>query len=310
MEYTSQDRSSLDIQPSSTEPERQQSDKHLNPFPEITRIAIEIWQKARAESKRTASSVAESEDLTLDPNTSEFRPGKWVEKVLSAADDPSWKSRQTSLLLKNVDILGGSYAEEEQETVLSVLLWPFRNRKIWQKRNPRRILRNINCFTRPGDMLLVLGRPGSGCSSLLTTIAGNLDSLSLGENSVIHYNGKPQCLIIHTDFQIKIITNPGISHRVMSRNFRGEAVYNDESDTHFPHLTVDQTLKFAAALRMPRNRLVGKSKQEHIQTVTAVAMAMCGLTHVRDVKVGNDYVRGVSGGERKVIYYNNPRQFL
>lgn len=98
----------------------------------------------------------------------------------------------------------------------------------------------------------------------------------------------------------KIITSPGIPHRVMSRNFKGEAVYNDESDTHFPHLTVNQTLEFAAALRMPRNRLIGKSKEEHVQKMTTVAMAMCGLRHVRDVKVGSDYVRGVSGGERKV----------
>jgi ATP-binding cassette subfamily G (WHITE) protein 2 (PDR) len=87
----------------------------------------------------------------------------------------------------------------------------------------------------------------------------------------------------------------------MSRNFRGETVYNAESDVHFPHLTVKQTLEFASALRMPRNRVVGLSREEHIRQTTAVAMAMCGLTDAQDTKVGNDYVRGVSGGERKVI---------
>lgn len=203
MEHTSKDRSSSDIRPlhsqaeSSVALKRPQSDKHTGTFPEITRIAIEIWQKAKAESKRTASTVLETEDPTsdptLDPNAPEFMPGKWVEKVLSSADDPSWKSRQTSLVLQNVDILGGNYAEEEQETVLSIFLWPFRIRRLWQKSNPRRILRNIGCFTRPGNMLLVLGRPGSGCSSLLKTIGGDLDTLSLGENSVLHYNGKPLC---------------------------------------------------------------------------------------------------------------------
>ena len=193
MEHASKDRSSLEIQSSSMELKRPQSDKHTNPFPEVNRIAIEIWQKAKAESKRTASIVVESEDLTLDPNASEFMPGKWVEKVLSSADDPSWKSRRTSLVLKNVDITGGNYAEEEQETILSIFLWPFRIRRLWQKRNPRRILRNIDCFTQPGNMLLVLGRPGSGCSSLLKTIGGDLDTLTLGENSILHYNGRPLC---------------------------------------------------------------------------------------------------------------------
>lgn len=28
--------------------------------------------------------------------------------------------------------------------------------------------------------------------------------------------------------------------------------------------------------------------------------AICGLTHTQNTKVGNDFVRGVSGGERKV----------
>ena len=86
----------------------------------------------------------------------------------------------------------------------------------------------------------------------------------------------------------------------MSQNFKGEIVYNAESDIHFPHLTVKQTLEFAAALRMPRKPLVGTSREEHIRQITAVAMAICGLAHVRDTKVGNDFVRGVSGGERKV----------
>jgi ABC-type multidrug transport system ATPase subunit len=32
-----------------------------------------------------------------------------------------------------------------------------------------------------------------------------------------------------------------------------------------------------------------------------VAMAIFGLTHTYNTKVGNDFVRGVSGGERKRV---------
>ena len=87
----------------------------------------------------------------------------------------------------------------------------------------------------------------------------------------------------------------------MARKYRGEIVYNAEVDKHFPHLTVKQTLEFAATMRTPRNSVVATSRKDHVKTVTAVAMAICGLSQTQNTKVGNDFVRGVSGGERKVI---------
>jgi ATP-binding cassette, subfamily G (WHITE), member 2, PDR len=88
----------------------------------------------------------------------------------------------------------------------------------------------------------------------------------------------------------------------MIQNFKGEIVYNPEVDKHFPHLTVGQTLEFATTVRTPENRLVGASRKDRIQHITAVVMAICGLSHTKNTKVGDDYIRGVSGGERKVIY--------
>ena len=94
----------------------------------------------------------------------------------------------------------------------------------------------------------------------------------------------------------------------MVKNFKGEIVYNAEVDRHFPHLTVKQTLEFAAAMRAPANRILGESRSENVQRTTAVAMAVCGLTHAQNTRVGSEYVRGASGGERKVshtlVYYN------
>ena len=45
----------------------------------------------------------------------------------------------------------------------------------------------------------------------------------------------------------------------MRKQFKGEILYNQEVDKHFPHLTVGQTLDFAAAARAPRNRPGGTS---------------------------------------------------
>ena len=93
----------------------------------------------------------------------------------------------------------------------------------------------------------------------------------------------------------------------MIANFKGELVYNAEVDRHFPHLTVGETLEFAAALRTPSNHVVAVSRKDNIQQVVAVVMAVCGLTHTKNTKVGDDFVRGVSGGERKVISPPNPK---
>jgi ATP-binding cassette subfamily G (WHITE) protein 2 (PDR) len=86
----------------------------------------------------------------------------------------------------------------------------------------------------------------------------------------------------------------------MIKHFAGELVYNADVDKHFPHLTVGETLQFAAAMRARSDRLIGSSRAENIERLTAVVMAVCGLTHTKNTKVGNDFIRGVSGGERKV----------
>ena len=88
----------------------------------------------------------------------------------------------------------------------------------------------------------------------------------------------------------------------MRKQFKGEIVYNQEVDKHFPHLTVGETLEFAARVRTPHQRLVeGVSRELWAKHMAAVIMAVFGLSHTYNTKVGNDFVRGVSGGERKRV---------
>lgn len=72
-------------------------------------------------------------------------------------------------------------------------------------------------------------------------------------------------------------------------------------DNHFPHLTVEQTLRFAIACRTPRQRVDDLSRKEFQDFSLEVLATVFGLRHVLSTKVGNDYVRGVSGGERKRV---------
>ena len=85
----------------------------------------------------------------------------------------------------------------------------------------------------------------------------------------------------------------------MHNYFRGEAIYTAEVDVHFPQLSVGDTLQFAAQARAPRFTPVPhKIFAKHMRDVT---MAIFGIAHTINTKVGNDFVRGVSGGERKRV---------
>lgn len=88
---------------------------------------------------------------------------------------------------------------------------------------------------------------------------------------------------------------------MMHSRFRGEVIYQAETDIHFPQLTVGQTLMFAALGRTPKNRLPGVSRQGYARHVRDAVMAVFGISHTINTRVGNDYVRGVSGGERKRV---------
>ena len=72
-------------------------------------------------------------------------------------------------------------------------------------------------------------------------------------------------------------------------------------DRHFPHLTVGQTLEFAAATRTPSHRFQGMSRAEFAKYVAQITMAVFGLSHTYNTRVGDDFIRGVSGGERKRV---------
>lgn len=80
-----------------------------------------------------------------------------------------------------------------------------------------------------------------------------------------------------------------------------KCIYQAEVDVHFPQLTVGQTLTFAAEARAPRNRFPGVTRKQYARHMTEVIMAVFGLSHTYDTRVGNDFVRGVSGGERKRV---------
>ena len=86
----------------------------------------------------------------------------------------------------------------------------------------------------------------------------------------------------------------------MHTEFRGRCTYQAESDKHFPHLTVEQTLEFATQARAPPMPLLSSlGKKYHNREVYEESACALGIQDTLETKVGNDFIRGVSGGERK-----------
>jgi ATP-binding cassette subfamily G (WHITE) protein 2 (SNQ2) len=86
----------------------------------------------------------------------------------------------------------------------------------------------------------------------------------------------------------------------IAKHYRGDVQYCPEDDVHFPMLTVEQTIQFAAKTRAPSARFQ-KTRTEYVDLVTEILTTIFGLGHVRNTPVGDAAIRGVSGGEKKRV---------
>ncbi|XP_042012968.1 ABC transporter G family member 9-like [Salvia splendens] len=134
----------------------------------------------------------------------------------------------------------------------------------------KEILKGVSGSVFPGEMLAMLGPSGSGKTTLLTALGGRLSGDLAG---AITYNGKP-----------------------FSNATKRCTGFVTQDDVLYPHLTVTETLVYTALLRLPRDL----SKAEKVEHAEAV-IEQLGLTRCRDSIIGGDFLRGVSGGERKRV---------
>lgn len=206
-------------------------------------------------------------DSVLDPSSPQFDLHKWIRMTMSVMDQDGIKVKRAGISFQNLNVSGSGSALNLQKNVGSFLMAPLRMNEFvnFGKKPVKQILRSFDGVLKSGEMLVVLGRPGSGCSTLLKSMTGEMHGLDLDKNSTVHYNG--------------------VTQAQMLKEFKGEVVYNQEVDKHFPHLTVGQTLEHAAALRAPSHRAMGVSRKEFVKHITQVVMAIYGLSHTYHTKV-------------------------
>ncbi|PVH16584.1 uncharacterized protein CXQ87_004879 [Candidozyma duobushaemuli] len=240
------------------------------------------------ESQVHGENPVTSTDERLDPSSDNFDSRFWVKNLrkLVDSDEDYFKPASLGVAYKNLSVFGHSTDSDYQATFANVVWkaavhWIKGHNKAYRAAIRFDILKPMDGLINPGELTVVLGRPGAGCSTFLKTLATQTHGVNVDENSTISYDGYSQ-------------------HDV-SHHFRGDVVYCAEVESHFPHMLVGDTLQFAAKLRTPKNRPMGISREEYSRHMAEVAMATYGLSHTKNTKVGNDFVRGVSGGERKRV---------
>lgn len=136
----------------------------------------------------------------------------------------------------------------------------------------RKIIADFFGLVKPGEMLFVLGRPGSGCSTFLRTAANRSTLDVTGELSFAN-----------------------IAAAEFGKLHRRETIYLPEEDRHVAALSVSETIRFVLRMSLPSKI----RNNELIEELVVVMGKMFGLGHVLDTPVGGQFFPGVSGGERK-----------
>ncbi|KAH7666332.1 Xenobiotic-transporting ATPase protein [Dioscorea alata] len=139
----------------------------------------------------------------------------------------------------------------------------------------KEILRDITGSAGPGEVLALMGPSGSGKTTLLSLLGGRISG-NITEG-IITYNDEPY-----------------------SKSLKSRIGFVTQDDVLFAHLTVKETLTYAALLRLPKTMTKQQKKDRAMDVIYELGLERC-----QDTMIGGSFVRGVSGGERKRVCIGN-----
>ncbi|XP_039088337.1 ATP-binding cassette sub-family G member 8 [Hyaena hyaena] len=134
-------------------------------------------------------------------------------------------------------------------------------------------IQNLSFKVRSGHMLAIIGSSGCGRASLLDVITGR-DHGGKIKSGQIWINGQP--------------STPQLVRKYVA--------HVRPHDHLLPNLTVRETLAFVAQLRLPRTFSQAQRDKRVDDVIAELRLRQCAHT-----RVGNVYLRGVSGGERRRV---------
>lgn len=226
------------------------------------------------------------EDINDDASSEKFILGKandWklmseVKERQQRGEKDHFKGRKLGVTWKNLNVKGMGANSAFNENVLSQFNIPQHIKESRHKAPLETIIEESYGCVKPGEMLLVLGRPGSGCTTLLKMLS----------NRRLGYA------------EVSGTVSFGSMNATESEQYRGQIVMNTEEEIFFPTLTVGQTIDFATKMKVPAHLPSSMSKDKDFQQEQRdFLLKSMGISHTDGTRVGNEFIRGVSGGERK-----------
>ncbi|KAI6594993.1 hypothetical protein MCOR04_003205 [Pyricularia oryzae] len=253
---------------------------------ELTGMSRASRRKSHA-SQRDAEK-ANGEDLgeTSSSESEPFDLESWIRGGIQAEREAGIRPKHIGVYWDELTVKGMSaftnYVETFPDAVIRFFDYytPIKNKLgLGGKAPEATLLDSFRGVCKPGEMVLVLGKPGSGCTTFLKNIT----------NQRYGYTGV-EGDVLYGPFTAKEF-----------EKYRGEAVYNQEDDIHHATLTVEQTLGFALDCKVPGKLPAGITKAQFKKDVITMLLKMFNIEHTRNTVVGGSLVRGVSGGERKRV---------
>ncbi|NXV44327.1 ABCG8 protein, partial [Uria aalge] len=135
------------------------------------------------------------------------------------------------------------------------------------------IIQNLNLKVQSGQMLAIIGSTAGGKTSLLDVITCRDHGGKIKSGQIL-INNKP--------------STPQLVKKCIA--------HVRQDDRLLPHLTVRETLLFVAKLRLPKFFSDSQRKKRVEDVIAELRLRQCANT-----RVGNEYLRGVSGGERRRV---------
>ncbi|KAF9211925.1 hypothetical protein BGZ59_007441 [Podila verticillata] len=205
----------------------------------------------------------------------------------STSSDVSWDIEKARMKETRLDVFSRGLEQKDPVTIrveglsLSIFLsqfsWSLSGfvKYLRNETQERQLLKEVDVVFPAGELTAILGGSGAGKTSLLNVIL-NRSSSDLTMTGNIYFNDTK---------------NPSL------RMINGVSAYVRQDNNFFlSHLTVRETLQYTAELKMDHS-LTKQQKHSKVEDI----IDLLGLRECADVIIGNDAVKGCSGGQRRRV---------
>ncbi|KAK4854402.1 hypothetical protein QYF36_023362 [Acer negundo] len=284
----------------------------LERLPTYARVRRGIFTNVVGDTKEIDVSElqAQEQKLVLDRlvNSVEDDPERFFDRMRKRFDAvdldfPKIEVRFQNLIVESFVHVGSRALPTIPNFIFNMTEALLRQLRMYRgKRSKLTILDNVNGIIRPSRMTLLLGPPSSGKTTLLLALAGRLQS-QLQMSGRITYNGH------------------GLKEFVPPRT----SAYVSQQDLHAAEMTVRETLEFAGRCQgvgfkydmilelARREKIAGIKPDEDLDIfmkslalggqgtslVVEYTMKILGLDICADTLVGDEMLKGISGGQKK-----------